>query len=191
MPDSPSELLEKPFWYYLKKHRALALLGLTCLFITNALETVIPWLVGLTIDKITAGGSMSAIGGIVGRIFVVIFFLAIFRFLWRFLWANFHHTVSLDLRNRLFGHMALLGPTFFRLRKIGQLISLITNDVNSFRMGIGPGLLVMFDGLSLVCLNLPWMLSISWTWTWQNLALMPFVPFVVNALLKYNHREYH
>ena len=186
-----AELIRTPFWFYLKKHRVASSLGLTCLFFTNALDAIIPWMVGRTLDQITANASLPVIGGIVGRIFIIIFFLSIFRFLWRFLWANFHHTVAEDLRNRLFSRMAILGPTFFRTRKIGQLITLISNDVNSFRMGIGPGLLVLFDGISQVVLILPVMISISWTWTWQTLVLMPFVPFVVNAILKYIHRGYN
>lgn len=84
-----------------------------------------------------------------------------------------------------------MGPAFSRRRKIGQLITLISNDTNSFRMGIGPGLLVLLDGVFLMCLILPFMITISWTWTWQTLALMPFVPFVVHFILHRLHREYH
>jgi ATP-binding cassette subfamily B multidrug efflux pump len=191
MPDMPAELLKIPFWFYVKKHRVSAALGLSCLLVTNALDTLIPWMVGRTLDKITENASLPEIGGIIGRLFLIIVFISIFRFLWRYIWANFHHTVAEDLRNRLFARMSILGPTFFRTRKIGQLITLISNDVNSFRMGIGPGLLVMFDGISQVCLILPMMITISPSWTWKTLALMPFVPVTVNAILKYLHREYH
>jgi ATP-binding cassette subfamily B protein len=87
--------------------------------------------------------------------------------------------------------MADLGPGFFKTRKIGELISLVSNDVNSFRMGIGPGLLVLFDGIFMFCLILPVMISISPRWTGETLAIMPFVPFVVNSILRRLHRTYH
>lgn len=169
----------------------MATLGLTCLLATNSLETLVPWLVGKTLDKITDGAPLADVGAVVGRIGLIIVFLSAFRFMWRYFWACFHHTVAQDLRNRLFERMALLGPSFFRTRKIGQLITLISNDVNSFRMGIGPGLLVFFDGVFLVFLILPMMISISWSWTWQCLALMPFVPFTVQAILNRLHKAYH
>src|SRR5262249_24211810 len=123
--------------------------------------------------------------------FVVILCVSVFRFLWRVFWATFHHTVSEDLRNRIYDRMAILGPSFFRNRKIGQMITLISNDTTSFRMGIGPGLLVILDGVFLIFLLLPMMISISWTWTWQTLVLMPFVPFVVHSLLSHIHRGFH
>lgn len=186
----PSELLSRPFRFYIKKHRVLITCGIICLFVNNFLETLIPWLVGRTLDKITANAPLPEVGGVVVQIFYVILLLAGFRFLWRLFWATFHHQAAEDLRNRLYSRMAILGPTFFRSRKIGQLITLISNDVNSFRMGIGPGLLTILDGTFLIIFVLPMMISISWTWTWQTLALMPLVPFVVKAILGRIHGGY-
>ena len=191
MPDASSELLKKPYWFYIKKHRGTVAMGSVWLFLTNAMDSLVPFLQGLAIDKITAGAPLREVGGMVGWLFVVILFLSGFRFMWRLVWARFHHTVAEDLRNRLFDKMAGLGPGFFRPRKIGQLITLISNDVNSFRMGIGPGLLILLDGLFLIALILPQMLYISPSWTWQTLALMPLVPFAVKAILDRLHIAYH
>ncbi|MBX3021683.1 MAG: ABC transporter ATP-binding protein [Bdellovibrionales bacterium] len=191
MTNEQSDLLKRPIWHYIKKHKRLVALGLTWLFITNALETLVPWLVGQTLDKITADAPLREVFAIIAYIFVVIVFLSLFRFLWRVFWSTFHHTSAEDLRNRSFAGMSLLGPSFFRTRKIGQMISLISNDVNSFRMGIGPGLLVIFDGVFLIALIVPVMGSISWTWTWQTLLLMPFVPFMVKWILSRMHVQYH
>lgn len=186
-----ASLLQRPFWHYIKTHRTQVALGLLWLFLTNSLETIVPWLVGRTLDKITNEEPMSEIARTVGYIFLVILFLSLFRYLWRVYWARFHHTTAEDLRNRTFAGLARLGPSFFRPRKIGQLISLISNDVNSFRMGIGPGLLVLFDGFFLIALILPMMIAISPTWTWQTLVLMPFVPFMVKWILSRLHAQYH
>lgn len=186
-----SLLLRHPFWFYFTKHKRLVLLGALWLFLTNMFETFVPFLVGRTIDSITLDAPLSDVGRIIGTIFLVIVGVSIFRFLWRLFWATFHHAAAEDLRNRVFEKMSDLGPSFFRPRKIGQLISLITNDVNSFRMGVGPGVLILFDGISLVCLTVPFMIAISPSWTWQTLILMPFVPFVVRLLLGKYHSAYH
>lgn len=191
MPDNSNELLERPFRFYVKRHWVLITLGTVWLFLTNLMDSLVPTLTGMTIDKITADKPLSEVGQMVAVIFGVIAFMSVFRFLWRYFWATFHHTVAEDLRDRLFERMAGLGPSFFRPRKIGQLISLISNDVNSFRMGIGPGMLILVDGVFLTMLNLPLMLHISPSWTWQTLALMPFVPFLVRWILSRLHIEYH
>ncbi len=189
--DDRSELLKSPSWFYIKKHKGTVALGSAWLFLTNLMDSLVPFLQGMTIDKITAGAPLREVGGMVGWLFAVILFLSGFRYMWRIVWARFHHTVAEDLRNRLYDAMVGLGPGFFRPRKIGQLITLISNDVNSFRMGIGPGLLIMLDGIFLIALILPQMLFISPTWTWQTLALMPLVPFGVKAILDRLHINYH
>lgn len=192
MPDSQqSEFLKKPYRFYIKKHKGTVILGLTCLFLTNSLETAVPWIIGKTLDKVTNDAPFIDIAKQVGWIFAIIVFLSAFRYGWRVYWGKFHHTSAEDARNRIFSKMADLGPSFFRPRKIGELIAMISNDTNSFRMGLGPGLLILFDGIFLIALVLPMMLSISWNWTWQTLCLMPFVPLVVKYILDQLHVSYH
>ncbi len=192
MPNnSDSELLNRPYRFYIKRHFGLVMAGTVSLFLTNFMDSLVPMLTGLTIDRIKDGRPVEDIGEMVAWMLGVIVVMSIFRFLWRIYWARFAHTVAEDLRNRLFGRMAELGPTFFRPRKIGQLITLISNDTNSFRMGIGPGNLVLLDGIFLTVLILPHMFWISPTWTWQTLALMPLLPFLVHYILKKLHIEYH
>lgn len=190
MTDEKSELLSKPYWFYIKKNKRTVSLGILWLFLTNLMETIIPVLVGKTLDAITASAPLASIGEIVTWIFALLVVQSVFRYLWRVYWASFHHTVAEDLRNRVFECMMELGPSFFRPRKIGQLITLITNDVNSFRMGIGPGFLILLDGIMMAGLMLPVMISMSWTWTWQTLALMPLVPFAVKRLLSHLQVEF-
>ena len=191
MPEHSDSFLQKPFRHYLFIHRRRVFLGLSALFITNAFETTVPWLVGKTIDKIAHQAPFTSVLETVGLILLFTALLSTTRYLWRVIWGNFHHRVAEDLRNRLFDKYTELSASFFRERKVGQLVSLMANDVNSFRMGVGPGLLVLFDGIFYAVLILPVMFSISPNWTWKTLVLMPFVPFIVRQLLGRYHDAYH
>lgn len=192
MPNNQdTELLNRPYRFYIKRHLGLVTAGSVSLFLTNLMDSLIPMLTGITIDRIAGGQPISSVAEMIAWMLGVIVVMSAFRFMWRWYWATFAHTVAEDLRNRLYGRMSELGPTFFRPRKIGQLITLISNDTNSFRMGIGPGNLVLLDGIFLTVLILPQMLWISPAWTWQTLALMPFVPFLVNYILNRLHVHYH
>lgn len=191
MPDDLKKLLKNPYPFYWKLGRRNVSLGLIALFLTNAFETMIPWLVGMGLDQITKNTEYDSVFTTIGWLLLVTIFMSIARFSWRMFWGNFHHSVAHDLRKRVFNHMMDLGPSFFQKSRIGELMSLITNDVNSFRMAIGPGCLILFDGLSLVILILPFMFYISWQSTLICLALMPLVPFIVHALLEKLHKAYH
>lgn len=191
MPPHLDSFLQRPFRHYFRRHWRRAAIGLSALFVTNAFETAIPWLVGKTIDQIAHHAPFTGVVKTVGLILLCTVILSGTRYLWRIFWGGFHHRVAEDLRNRLFDKYTELNATFFRERKVGQLVSLIAHDVNSFRMGIGPGLLVLFDGIFYAALILPVMISISPSWTWKTLVLMPFVPFVVRKLLGRYHAAYH
>jgi ATP-binding cassette, subfamily B, multidrug efflux pump len=191
MSSLPADLLQKPFRFYWKKHQKMVILGLIALGVTNALETVIPFLVGKAIDKIVGHANFQSVLQTVGVILIFTVCLSATRYLWRVFWGAFHHRVAEDLRNRLFAKYTDLSPSFFRARKVGQLISLIAHDTNSFRMGIGPGMLILFDGIFYACFILPVMFSISPDWTWKTLVLMPFIPFTVRALLTRLHNAFH
>lgn len=166
-------------------------MGLSALLITNSFETTIPWLVGKTIDEITSNAPFSSVLQTVGLILIFTAMLSTARYSWRVFWGGFHHRVAEDLRNRLFAKYLDLSIGFFRERKVGQLVSLIAHDVNSFRMGIGPGMLVLFDGIFYALLIVPVMISISPTWTMKTLVLMPLIPFGVRKLLGRYHAAYH
>lgn len=153
------------------------------LLATNSLDALAPLLIGQAIDKIIAEKPFADVAHTVLIVFIVTAVLAVFRFLWRYFWGRFHHTVAEDLRNRLYAKFTDLGPSFFARQTTGGLMSLINNDVNSFRMAIGPGMLVLFDSLFMLMIVPVLMWNISPDWTWRCLILMPIVPFVIRAIL--------
>lgn len=178
-PPCPPELAQKPFRFYFKQHKRIFIVGIICLLFTNILDALPPYLIGMAIDQITHQAGMSEIGRTVVLILVVTVFLSLFRYLWRIFWGRFHHSVAEDLRNRIFTKLTQLGPSYYQKHPIGQLMSLITNDVNSFRMAVGPGVLIFLDALFLLMILPPLMLSLSPSWTWKTLILMPLIPILI------------
>ncbi|MBK8203777.1 MAG: ABC transporter ATP-binding protein [Bdellovibrionales bacterium] len=190
-PLSPSEreadehlLLNRPFFYYFSKNWRVFSLGLVTLFFTNLFDALPPYIIGLAIDQISQKAGWQTLARTVAFLVATALFLALFRYLWRVFWGKFHHGVAEDLRNRAFDKFLDLGPSFYQRRSVGDLMSLITNDVNSFRMAIGPGTLVIADALFILLIVPPLMMSLSVSWTWKTLILMPIVPPVVARILK-------
>lgn len=175
--------LKNPYLGFARKYWKLVTLGLVCLLFTNSFEVSLPLLIGKALDVVTQEKPFSEVSRITLIILAVTLILSVFRFLWRIFWARFHHAVADDLRNDLFFKYTELSPSFFQRHKIGKLMSLITNDVNSFRMGIGPGFLILFDAIFQTVLILPIMISIAPSWTWKSLILMPMIPFAIRKIM--------
>ncbi|MCB0420890.1 MAG: ABC transporter ATP-binding protein [Bdellovibrionales bacterium] len=178
------ELTQHPFRYYFKKYRRLTVTALVSVILTNILDSLIPLYIGKAIDLIAERAELESVALQVLFIFLLAMGLAGFRFFWRILWGSFHNKVAHDLRQSIFNKLTFLGPNFYKTRPVGELMSLIINDVQAFRMGIGPGTLIMFDGLFYLVIIPPLMYSISPSWTWKTMCLMPFIPFAMAKLMK-------
>jgi ATP-binding cassette subfamily B multidrug efflux pump len=179
--DSALALRKQPFIYYMKTHPRAFLMGSACLLITNSLDVMTPLALRSGIDAVATHKSDQ----LVHAIFLYAALMSgvmCFRFGWRVFFGKFHHSVAEDLRNRIFAKLTSLGPSFYQRSSVGELMSLITNDVNQFRMAIGPGVLTMLDGVFLLALILPLMISMSWDWTWKTLIFIPLVPFFMRKM---------
>lgn len=177
-------LLEKPFRYYIRLNWRPFTLGLVCLLFTNTFECLTPLILREVIDNLSKHGQLSAIYKPLSIYFGIIFVIAFFRFGWRIYFGRYHHSVAEDLRNQIFYKFTSLGPSFFDRKPVGQLMSLITNDVNYFRMGIGPAILLFFDAAFYCLTIIPIMIYLSPAWTIKTLIAFPLIPFFVAAIEK-------
>lgn len=112
------------------------------------------------------------------------------RFCWRVFFGRYHTLAAEDLRNRIFRHLTSMGPQFFKQNPIGELMSLITNDVQSFRQAIGSGVLVLVDGISIVIIVLPLMIWLEPSWAWKTLIFLPLVPILIWNVTKLIFKNY-
>lgn len=173
--------------FYFKKYRRLFSLGILALFFTNLLDVVAPLLLKRALDQIQADAPFGNLLNTCLIFVATLSLVAVFRYLWRIFFGRFHHGVADDLRNVIFNKLTRLGSSFFQKNPTGELMSLITNDVNAFRMGIGPGTLILFDGAFLTVFILPVMFWLNWEWTLKTLVLLPFTPFVIQKIEKLIH----
>jgi ATP-binding cassette, subfamily B, multidrug efflux pump len=187
--DAPSRLLQRPFRYFMRQHPRAFVLGVISLLFTNLFDILTPLGLKMGIDAIenrSQGDLLWAIAAFLGLMAGV----TVFRYLWRIYFGRFHHSVAEDLRNRIFAKLTELGPSFFQRKPVGELMSLITADVNAFRMAIGPGILILLDAVFLIAMILPVMIWLSWDWTWKTLILLPFLPFFIRRMETIIHERF-
>lgn len=176
-----SAALNSPVSYYVRRFWRPFALGTLTLALTNLFDILTPFALMKAIDAITGADR----GKLHDAIWLYVAFMAgavCFRHQWRVHFGQFHHSVAADIRSRLFAKYSELGPSFFEKNPTGELMSLMINDVNTFRMAVGPGLLILLDAFFLILFIVPFMLSISLDWTWKTMVLLPFVPFIIRFM---------
>lgn len=182
--------LNRPLWHYIKSNPRSFGLGMVFLIITNALDGIYPLILKTAIDQIEKQVPLGEVGKTSLIFFAIMAGLAATRYGWRVYFGQFHTFAAEHLRQKLFRHVTSLGPNFFHRNPVGELMSLLTNDVQSFRQAIGPGLLILADGIIIIMIVLPIMISLSWEWTWKTLVFLPLVPFLIWKIMRLIHAHY-
>ncbi|MBQ8312138.1 MAG: ABC transporter ATP-binding protein [Clostridia bacterium] len=143
--------------YYIK-YAPWLLLGLITLAAVDYLQLVIPNLYQMVINGVNTG--YVVVDGaqlpfdmdfLLDRICLpmigIIMALAFGRFLWRICIFGSAIKVETDLRNRMFSHAKDLSRQYYQVNKVGNLMSLFTNDLETVQDCYGSGFLMFFDAL--------------------------------------------
>lgn len=141
--------------YYLKYAPRL-LLGAIALILVDYVQLIIPELYRMLINGLNEGQVLYR-GGMVpfntdfllDRICLpVVWIVAVMvvgRFLWRVCFFGSAIRVETDLRIRMFDHCKDLSREYYQVNKVGNLMSLFTNDLDTIQECFGDGLLMFFD----------------------------------------------
>ena len=100
------------------------------------------------------------------------------RFLWRVAFFGVGIRVEADLRNRMFDHAKDLSCEYYQVNKVGNLMSLFTNDLDTIQECFAWGLLMFFDAAFLGVLAIIKMWNMDYILT--LFAMIPMV-FLLGA----------
>lgn len=145
--------------YYIK-HGPLLLVGIAALIFVDYFQLILPELYRIVVNGMN--GSLVEVGGkfvpftmevlldeVCLRAIVVILVMVAGRFLWRVSFYGAAIRVETDLRNRMFDHCKDLSQDYFQVNKVGNLMSLFTNDLDTIQECFGDGILMFCDALFL------------------------------------------
>lgn len=143
---------------YYVRYAPWLLVGLLTLAAVDYLQLVIPNLYQMVINGVNQGyvdvdGVRVAfdMDFLLDRICMpmvgIIVALAIGRFLWRITIFGSAVKVEADLRNRMFDHAKDLSHQYYQVNKVGNLMSLFTNDLDTVQECYGSGFLMLFDAI--------------------------------------------
>lgn len=170
--------------YYLK-HAPVLLLGLLALIAVDYFQLMVPELYRMVINGANTG-SIQVDGQTVAftmdallehiclpMIFIILT-MVVGRFLWRICFFGSAIQVETDLRNRMFDRSKDLSQNYYQVNKVGNLMSLYTNDLDTIQECFGDGVLMFFDALFLGVLALIKMWNMDWA-----LTLFSLIPAVL------------
>ncbi len=124
------------------------------------------------------------------RAFAVVAVLVVGRFAWRICFFNSANGVEADLRTRLFSHSVTLSQQYYQVNKVGNIMSLYTNDLETINEWFGDGSLMFFDALMLGVMALVKMFRMNWLLSLLALIPTAFMAVVGTLVSKYMMRKW-
>ena len=181
--------------YYLK-YLPLILLGIASLFAVDFLQLKIPEYYQMVINGLNDGVVTFndvkvtfdldfLIWKICMPMILIILGMITGRFLWRICLFGSGIKVETDLRNRMFDNCRNLSNNYYHKNKVGNLMSLFTNDLDTVQECFGMGIMMFFDAILLGGLSLIKMFNMN---RWLTLlALIPMALLLASGTLVSKH----
>lgn len=175
---------------YYKKHALMLLTGVAALIFVDYFQLILPELYRIVVNGMN-GGSVEIDGALVPftmevllnevclQLIVIILVLVTGRFLWRVCIYGAAIKVETDLRNKMFDHCKNLSREYFQVNKVGNLMSLFTNDLDTVQECFGDGVLMFCDALCLGLMAFYKMWRMDFVLT--ALSMIPLVILLVLA----------
>jgi ATP-binding cassette, subfamily B, multidrug efflux pump len=159
-------------WTYIWRYRSRLWLGGVLLVVTNAFALSVPWLLGSVVTALEGDHPAERVPALALAMVGLAAGQALSRILSRVVLFNAARMAEYDLRSELFTHLMRLDGGYFRAHPTGDVMSRLTNDVQTVRAMWGPGFLNVVNTAFLFTAALVLMLGISpWLTLW---ALLPY-----------------
>lgn len=187
--------------YYLK-YGYLLLGGVLALLLVDFMQLEIPELYRMVLEGIQYGEveifegvytpfDMDFLLDKICRPMLFIVLALVFgRFLWRICLFGAGIQLSTDLRSEMFNHAKNLSQQYYQKNKVGNMMSLFTNDLETVQECFGDGVLMFADALLLGVLAIAKMFKMNWVLTLLSLIPMGLLLAVSTIVGKHMMRKW-
>ena len=171
---------------YYRKYAVWLIAGLAALVMVDFLQLEIPKLYRMLINGMNMGYVMLdgvqvpfsmdfVLDEICMKMVKIILAIVFGRFAWRYCFFGSAVRLEEDLRNRMFDHAKNLSREYYQVNKVGNLMSLFTNDLDTVQECFGWGVMMFFDALLMGILAVYNMWNMDHMLTVLSMILMAFL----------------
>ena len=171
-PENPKETLKR-LWEYLKPHRLRLLLIFSLIIVTSLLMLVGPYLIGRAIDDYIIPKNFRGLLSLV--IFMACLYIVNSLLMWLqgYISIRTIQSIVFNLRKDLFNKLQSLPLRFFDSTPHGDIMSRLTNDIDTINMSLGMSLTQFFSGIVSIIGTIFIMLRMSPILTLVSMIVVP------------------
>lgn len=141
-----------------------------------------------TMQKMQAAESLTIDFGKIAQILITVLVLyvisSIFNFIMQFVMAKTSQTIVYDMRNEVEAKLAKLPLKFFDRRTHGDILSRVTNDIDTVSTTLQQGITQVISSVTMLIGIIVMMFTISWVITLVCLFVLPVSFIFVSMIIK-------
>lgn len=172
---------------YIKKYQKKLTLGLIFIVLSISFSSLFPLIVGNGIDAIKSGISYSNIIFYSLMAIVASLIAGFFLYLVRQHVIVVSRDIENDLRYDFFSHIVSMQRDFFNKNSTGNIMALATNDINSIRDFVGPGIMYTVQTFFRILITVSIMFYINPFLALVALSPLPLISFIVYKVGRMTH----
>lgn len=159
-------------WRYLERHKIRFAAGVAALLGRDGIAIAIPLLIREAVSRLASSDGSSA-KWLAGAILLAAIPKALLQAFARLRMMYVSRDAEFEMRNDLFTHLMSLEPAFYSHVRTGDLMAHATNDLNSVKLMLGPGLVNLFESMVTLPVAAAVMAFVDWRLTLVALAPLP------------------
>ncbi|CAM2746144.1 ABC transporter ATP-binding protein [Salinicoccus roseus] len=174
----------KRMWQFISEERALLYGIIFLVTLTSLLSITGPFLVGYIVDNYFIPGEMDGLSTILLFLLVVYILLSSTQYTAAFFMVGLSQRTVYKLRSRLFSHMQKLPVSFYDKRQHGELMSRMTNDIETISQTLNTSFIQFTTSIVTLIGTISVMLYLSPLLTLLTVLIIPVLIFAVGFITR-------
>jgi ATP-binding cassette subfamily B multidrug efflux pump len=175
---------------YILRHKRAWAWGIPAVILTTVFTMAVPWILRHVINTLQSGGTTKKLILYSGAIITATIIQGIFRYMMRQTMIVASWDIEYEIRNDLFGYLLKLDRRYFDRTPTGDIMARATNDLESVRAMVGPGIMHFISTVFTFSMAMILMLVIDTKLTLIALLPLPFITGFTYLISKEVHKKY-
>jgi ATP-binding cassette subfamily B protein len=180
----------KRIWLYMEKQKVALIASIIFVMISTLLGLLGPYMIGFIIDEYIIPKDIAGTVRFLGLLAIVYIATAVFTWLQTFMMVRVSLQTIRKLRQDLFDKFQTLSLRFFDQRTHGELMSRVTNDIESLNSALSQSVIQIFSSVLMVIGVAIAMFSLNWVLAIVTLLVIPLMIFTTKKIITYSSSSY-
>jgi ATP-binding cassette, subfamily B, multidrug efflux pump len=180
----------KRIWLYMEKQKTALIASIIFVIVSTLLGLLGPYMIGVIIDEYIIPKDIAGTLRFLVFLTAVYSATALFTWLQSFMMVRVSIQTIRNLRQDLFNKFQTLSLRFFDKRTHGDLMSRVTNDIDSLNSALSQSIIQIFSSILMLIGVAIAMFSLNWVLAIVALLVIPLIIFTTKKLITYSSSHF-